>query len=242
VSRFPVAFGLPAFASRSSDSRRGVGPSSRSAYRARDRARTPTGLPRSARTSCDRGGCPLYPEDGGALPGLRDALSWRLPLCRGQSFDPAPASHRQGSASRGIDEGSSDSPVRSSPCLWPPGWNGPPLGFPLSFAPRRPGAGRRTSRWGQAVEHGPGTTLYDISRTSNPACSLVSCDLASHRPTRASVEGLSRRSLVARINSVAFLHARGGLARRRPRYWHRAAGEDQDEAEREAGADRGSCQ
>ena len=28
-----------------------------------------TGLPRSARTSCDRGGCPLYPEDGGAHPG-----------------------------------------------------------------------------------------------------------------------------------------------------------------------------
>jgi hypothetical protein len=31
--------------------------------------RTSTGLPRSARTSCDRGGCPLYPGDGGALPG-----------------------------------------------------------------------------------------------------------------------------------------------------------------------------
>ncbi len=33
MSRFPVAFRLPAFASRSSDSRRGIGPSSRSAYR-----------------------------------------------------------------------------------------------------------------------------------------------------------------------------------------------------------------
>jgi len=33
-SRFPVAFPLPAFASRSSDSRRGIGLSSRSAYRA----------------------------------------------------------------------------------------------------------------------------------------------------------------------------------------------------------------
>ena len=31
-------------------------------------ARTPTGLPRSARTSYDRGGCPLYPGDGGAHP------------------------------------------------------------------------------------------------------------------------------------------------------------------------------
>jgi hypothetical protein len=33
LSRFPAAFRLPAFASRSSDSRRGTGPSSRSAYR-----------------------------------------------------------------------------------------------------------------------------------------------------------------------------------------------------------------
>ena len=66
IARFPVAFPPPAFASRSSDSRQGIGRSSRSAYRHR---RTPTGLPRSARTSCGRGGCPLYPEDGGAHPG-----------------------------------------------------------------------------------------------------------------------------------------------------------------------------
>ena len=67
MSRFPVAFRLPAFAFRSSDSRRGIRPSSRSAYRAK--ARTSTGLPRFARTSYSRGGCLLYPEDGGALPG-----------------------------------------------------------------------------------------------------------------------------------------------------------------------------
>ena len=30
--------------------------------------RTQTGFPRSARTSCDRGGCPLYSGDGGAHP------------------------------------------------------------------------------------------------------------------------------------------------------------------------------
>ena len=68
MSRFPVAFRPPAFASRSSDSRRGIGLSLRSAYRARPSARTSTGFPRSARTSCDRGGCPLYPEDDGAHP------------------------------------------------------------------------------------------------------------------------------------------------------------------------------
>ena len=36
---------------------------------ARASARTPTGLPRSTRTSYDRDGCLLYPEDGGAHPG-----------------------------------------------------------------------------------------------------------------------------------------------------------------------------
>jgi hypothetical protein len=159
VSRLPVAFPLPAFATRSSDARRGVRLSSRSAYRARPPARTSTGLPRSARTSFDRGGCPLYPEDGGAHPGLRDVLSRRLPLPSGQSFDPAPASHRQGSASRGINEGSSNSPVRSSPRLRPPGWNEPPLGLPPdASAPRRPGADDARQGRGQAVEHGPGTT------------------------------------------------------------------------------------
>jgi hypothetical protein len=67
MSRFPVAFRLPAFAFRPSDSRRGIRPSSQSAYRAK--ARTSTGLPRFARTSYSRGGCLLYPENGGALPG-----------------------------------------------------------------------------------------------------------------------------------------------------------------------------
>jgi hypothetical protein len=33
--------------------------------------------------SRDRGGCPLYPEDGGAHPGLRIVLSRRLPLYHG---------------------------------------------------------------------------------------------------------------------------------------------------------------
>src|SRR6516162_3009668 len=41
--------------------------SSRSAHRP-TQGRTQTGLPRSARTSYDRGGCPLYPEDDGAHP------------------------------------------------------------------------------------------------------------------------------------------------------------------------------
>jgi hypothetical protein len=188
VSRFPAAFRPPAFASRSSDSRRGAGPSSRSAYRTRQRrARTPTGLPRSARTSCDRDGCPLYPEDGGALPGLGDVPSRRLPLLGGQSFHPAPASHRQGSASRGINEGSRDSPVRSSPRLWPPGWNGHALGLPPGL--RTPPTRSRTThaRGGDRPSStDPWNYTLNITSADSPiGSSLVSCDLASHRPEQA---------------------------------------------------------
>ena len=46
---------------------RGVGPSSRPAYQPPHRRWTPSGLPRSAPTSNDRGGRLLYPGDGGAL-------------------------------------------------------------------------------------------------------------------------------------------------------------------------------
>ena len=73
-----------------------------------------------------------------------------------------------------------DVTVRPAPRLWPPGWNEPPLGFPRSFTPRRQeptghagvGPGHRARTWNNA---------YDISRTSNPASSLNTCDLASHR-------------------------------------------------------------
>jgi len=88
MSRFPVAFRLPAFASRSSDSRRGIGPSLRSAYRAK--ARTPSGLPRSTRTSCDRGGCLLYPEDGDAHPADRKSSAG---ACRFSTASPYPRHH-----------------------------------------------------------------------------------------------------------------------------------------------------
>jgi hypothetical protein len=55
-----------------------------------------------------------------------------------------------------------------------------PSGFPLSFEPRRPEPDNARQGGDRPTEHGPETTLYDISRTSNPACLLVVCDLASH--------------------------------------------------------------
>src|SRR6516162_8617380 len=84
----------------------------------------------------------------------------------------------RGSASRGINRGSITftRPVFPSPA--PPGWNRRRFGFPPSFAPRRhrqhtsgAGTGHRARTWSDA---------YDISRTSDLACSLNACDLASH--------------------------------------------------------------
>ena len=81
MSRFPAAFRPPAFASRSPCSRPGAGPSSRSAYRPPPGSRTRTGFPRSAPARYDRGGCPLYPRDGGARPGRMPcpAVACRFP-------------------------------------------------------------------------------------------------------------------------------------------------------------------
>jgi hypothetical protein len=93
-SWFPAAFRPPAFASRSSVSRRGIGRSLRSAYRTT--VRTSTGFPRSTRTSCDRGGCLLYPGDGRCSSRLGDLPSQRLPLHRGKSLHPAQATHQAG--------------------------------------------------------------------------------------------------------------------------------------------------
>jgi len=108
--------------------------------------RTQTGLPRSARTSYDRGGSPLYPEDDGARPDLGDVPSRRLPLHGGSSFNPAPASHLAGVCltrhQRGFKQFSR--PVFPSPVA--ARMEREPLGFPSSFAPRR--YRQRTSRVG----------------------------------------------------------------------------------------------
>jgi hypothetical protein len=58
--------------------------------------RTSTGFPRSARARCDRGGCPLYPEDHGAHPTGVPCSSRRVPLSSGQSLVPAGSSRRRG--------------------------------------------------------------------------------------------------------------------------------------------------
>jgi hypothetical protein len=103
-------------------------------------ARTPTGLPRSARTSCDRGGRPLYPKDGGAHPDR----SW-LPAgaCR---FAAASPCTRRTSHRAGISHNEPSTRVQAihpsglpKACSRPDGTSSP-WADASGFAPRRPRA------------------------------------------------------------------------------------------------------
>jgi hypothetical protein len=65
-----------------------------------------------------------------------------------------------------------------------------PSRFPPSFAPRRPRAGRRTSGRGQAIEHGPGTTL--TASAEPPIMCVHSWCATSRRTARSSgLDGFS---------------------------------------------------
>ena len=172
-------FRPPAFASRSSFARRGVGPSSRSAYR--PSGRTSTGFPRSARTSSDRGGRPLYPGDGGAHPDR-----WRLTAgaCRFAAAGPCTRPHVPPAGARLTRHQRGFKPFARPvfPSLWPPGWIGPPLGSRLGLRtpPTRESDNARRGG-GQAIEHGPGTTVQlTFSVDLQSGSSLNTCDLASH--------------------------------------------------------------
>jgi hypothetical protein len=200
---FPLRFRCRHFASRSSDSRRGIGRSSRSAYRRRRSApRTSTGSPRSARTSYGRGGCLLYPEDDGAHPGLDGVPSRHLPLLDGQTLHLAPTSHpREPLLHEASVGGLRSSPVRPAARLALPGWNGRLLGLPFELrTPPLPaahveGAARSSSTDLELLDH--------ISLILQSGSSLVSCDLASHPQERQ-----GERWPVALVHCRALQHSR----------------------------------
>jgi hypothetical protein len=167
VSRFPVAFRLPAFASWSSIARWGAGPSLRSAYRP-CQGRTPTGLSRFARMRCGRGGCPLYPGDCGALAAGRSspAVTRRFPAA--SPFTPIQRP-TTGASSNEASPRVQSFTRPAFPLPVAPGWNGSPWASPPSFTPRR--CRRRMSGWGQAL----GTCLGYVT-IKRPSC------LRSHSP------------------------------------------------------------
>ena len=180
TSRFPVAFRLPAFASRSSDSRRGLGPPSRSAYRTRQSESGPRRGYHVPHARAMTGVGALYtPRTTVLAPVWTDCPAG---ACRSSTASPSTPFQQpitRGSALRGINEGSSTSPVRSSPHPRPPGWNGPPLR--LSPELRTPPTKSRTTHVGAGTGHRARTSnnAHDISRTSNLTCLLNACDLVS---------------------------------------------------------------
>ena len=108
--------------------------------------RTSTGLPLSTRSSYGRGGCLLYPEDGGAPPGRGTCSAGACRSAAASPSTPLQHSHPRGAMSYEASVGGlGSSPVRPAPRLYSR-MGRAPLGFPSSFAPRR--YRRRTSRAG----------------------------------------------------------------------------------------------
>jgi len=162
-------------------------------------ARTQTGLPRSARTKYDRGGCPLYPEDGGAHPSQGASLA---SACRFTAASPwTPLQHsilaglRLTRHQRGFKQ--STRPVFPSPVAarmeratlgLSPELRTPPL------LATHVGAG--TGHRARTRNH-----THDISRPSNPCSSFVACDLASQRAKRQRCGFRLPRRPVARLGT-----------------------------------------
>jgi hypothetical protein len=104
------------------------------------KVRTPTGLPRSARTSCDREGRPLDPRDHGADP---DRGDYRPGACRFAAASPRTPPYFP---STGISLNEASTRVQAiRPSSLPlacgrPDGTGRPWAHPPGFAPRRPRA------------------------------------------------------------------------------------------------------
>ena len=185
-------FRPPAFASRSSYSRRGVGPSSRSAYR--PKRPDLDGVTAFRTHELRPGWVPPIPRGRvvltrpGRLPGRRP------PLPSGQSLHPATTSHQRGSRFTRHQRGFTHVHPSGLPLArGRPGWNGRPFGFPPGFAPRRSAGNARQGR-GQAIEHGPGTTAQLTSVDLQSGSSLNACDLASHGEREVYAPGAGRDS------------------------------------------------
>ena len=168
MSRFPAAFPLPALAFWSSCSRRGIGRSLRSAYQC---AGDGLDLGRGFRVSHARAaiGVGALSTPGTTVLALT-GVAHRPALAASQRRVPAlrhDIASMRSSALRSITKGSRVFTRPIFPLPVAPGCNGSVLGFTPSFAPRP--CGRRTSTWGQVIEHGPETTLYVIDLASNPA-------------------------------------------------------------------------
>ena len=200
MSRFPAAFRLPAFASRSSHSRQGIGSphgrptdphraGPRRGYRVpHARATTGVGAPYTPRTS---GAHPA-----GSPPRPAPAASQRpVPKPR---HDIPPREALLHEASTGVQ---SRSPVRSSPRPRPRDGTGGASAFPRASHPAVTGSARQGR--GQAIEHGPGATL---TTSAEPPILRVHSMRATSRRTA------NGRCEATRGTRLAFTSARASRA------------------------------
>ena len=159
---------LPAFASWSSDARRGIGPSLRSAYR----ARLPPGPRRGYRVPHERAatgvGAPCTPRTAVLLPADKGSSAGACRFSAASPCTPLPAFHP---ARFELDEASTGvqaiHPSGLPLTCGPPDGTGAPWAFPRASHPTGSppathvgaGTGRRALAWDYAL---------NISRTSSP--------------------------------------------------------------------------
>jgi hypothetical protein len=118
----------------------------------------PTGLPRSTRTSCDRDGCLLYPGDGDAHPA---DLHSPAGACRFPAASPCTPLLHPISGAADHEASTEVHAIHPSglPLACGPRMKRAPSGFFPELRTPPTHHRRRTSEWGQAIEHEPGTTL-----------------------------------------------------------------------------------
>ena len=132
--------------------------------------------------------------------------------CRSTTASPStPLQHPtlRGSALRGINEGSSNSPVRSSPRPRPPGWNGPPL--ELSPELRTPPTKSRTTHVEVRTGHRARTwnhTLNSHQSISNPV--VHSTRATSRRTSESSSPGNAGETAALLVLAIRSSWVNGG--------------------------------
>ena len=148
---FLLPFGHRRSRLRSSISRWGVGPSLRSADRPPHRDRTPSGFPRSTRARFDRGGCLLYPGDGGAHPIDKKSPTGTCRFSAASPCTPLQQSILRGSRITRHQRRFTQFTRPVCPLPVTPGWSGGPSAFPRAPHPAVTSDARQGR--GQAIEH-----------------------------------------------------------------------------------------
>ena len=139
------------------------------------------------------GRAPSKPRGQRCSPRPRRLPAGRRPHHSGQSLHPAALPIDRGRITR-QSEGSRNSPVRSSPRLWPPGWNGPPLD--LNPGLRTPPTKSQTTHARVGTGHRARTWNYTLNShqpISNPVVHSLCATSGRTSPTRSFIPGGTHR-------------------------------------------------